>query len=165
MSEICGVEFKITPETSLADMIETGIAKYTNQLEDIMASASKEHQLEKNLSKMKTEWADVKFELLPYRETGVNILSALDDIQTMLDDHILKAQTMRGSPFVKPLEKEMKQWDEKLLQIQDIIDAWVTLQATWMYLEPIFTSPDIIKQASKYRLFDFYFQSQDFAHS
>lgn len=146
MSNISGVDLKPTQETTLAEMIETGLANNTQQLEDIGASATKEFQLEKNLAKMRSEWADIKFECIPYRETGVNILSALDDIQTMLDDHILKAQTMRGSPFIKPLEKDMKRWEEKLLQMQDILDAWINLQATWMYLEPIFTSPDIIKQ-------------------
>lgn len=146
MSEVSGVELKPTPESTLSEMIETGIAKFAIQLEEIAASATKEYQLEKNLAKMKAEWAEVKFDTLPYRETGVNILSALDDIQTMLDDHILKAQTMRGSPFVKPIEKDMKKWEEKLLQMQDVLDAWINLQTTWMYLEPIFSSPDIIKQ-------------------
>ncbi|CAG7816608.1 unnamed protein product [Allacma fusca] len=146
MSDICGVELKPTEETSLSDIVETGIAKMASQLEEISAAASKEFQLEKNLAKMRSEWADIKFECIPYRETGVNILSALDDIQTMLDDHILKAQTMRGSPFIKPLEKEMRRWEEKLLAMQDILDAWIKVQSTWMYLEPIFSSPDIIKQ-------------------
>ena len=53
-------------------------------------------------------WDDISFHHQAYRETGVSILTALDEIQTMLDDQIVKTQTMRGSPFIKPLQNEIK---------------------------------------------------------
>ncbi|CAH1180398.1 unnamed protein product, partial [Phaedon cochleariae] len=146
ISEIVGVVLEISEFSTLNDMIEAGLPKFTQQLEEIGAAATKEYALEKNLLKMKEEWQDICFECVPYRETGVNILSAVDDIQVMMDDHILKAQTMRGSPYVKAFEEEMQAWETKLITMQDILDQWLMCQATWMYLEPIFSSEDIMRQ-------------------
>ncbi|XP_017770457.1 PREDICTED: dynein heavy chain 3, axonemal-like [Nicrophorus vespilloides] len=146
ISEIMGVQLVITEESTLNDMIEAGMPRFISQLEEISGAATKEYALERNLRKMKDEWEEIRFECLPYRETGVHILSALDDIQVMLDDHILKAQTMRGSPYVKAFEADMQSWEDKLIEMQDILEEWLTCQATWMYLEPIFSSEDIMRQ-------------------
>ncbi|KAJ8730381.1 hypothetical protein PYW07_017419 [Mythimna separata] len=135
-----------TPETTLADMVEQGVHVFAAQLEEIEQYASKEYALERALNKMKEEWVGVKFEIVPYRDTGVGILTGLDDVQQLLDDHILKSQTMRGSPYVKAFEADMVSWEEKLISMQDILDQWLACQATWMYLEPIFSSEDIMRQ-------------------
>nr|KAG5713480.1 hypothetical protein BaRGS_025028 [Batillaria attramentaria] len=146
MSDIVGFDIRPQEDTSLHTMLEYGLNKHLAKLEEIGAAAAKEHSLEKALEKMKTEWEPQAFEMIPYRDTGVSILSAIDDIQLLLDDHIVKAQTMRGSPFIKPFETEMKEWEEKLVLMQDIMDEWLKCQATWLYLEPIFSSEDIMAQ-------------------
>ncbi|XP_065826535.1 dynein axonemal heavy chain 3-like isoform X2 [Oscarella lobularis] len=146
MGETVGFELKPDPTTTLSDVLEMGLAKHLEKLEEISSSASKEYSLEKAMEKMQSEWKDTLFNLVAYRDTGVSVLTAIDDIQVLLDDHIVKTQTMRGSPFIKPFEKEMKTWEEKLVLLQDIVDAWLKCQATWMYLEPIFSSEDILAQ-------------------
>lgn len=65
---------------------------------------------------------------------------------------------MRGSPFVKPLEEDVKIWEITLISIQEIIDAWLKVQTTWLYLEPIFTSEDIMAampiEGKKFKMVD-----------
>lgn len=147
IGEDAGVgEIRVRPESCLSDMLDLGLMQHAVKIEEISGAASKEHTLETALRKMQQDWQDVCFELSPYRESGVSILSAIDDIQMLLDEHILKAQTMRGSPYVKAFESEMQAWEEKLISMQDIIDQWLACQATWMYLEPIFGSEDIMRQ-------------------
>ncbi|KOB75451.1 hypothetical protein OBRU01_07491 [Operophtera brumata] len=104
ISALTGAEVIHEPESSLADMVEQGIHVFAAQLEEIDQYASKE-----------------------YSDTGVGILSGLDDVQQQLDDHILKSQTMRGSPYVKAFEADMVAWEEKLISMQDILDQWLMM--------------------------------------
>ncbi len=127
-------------------MIELGLHRIVEQLEEIGSTASKEYALEMTMARMKEEWEAVTFDCQPYRESGVSVLAGVEDVQQMLDDHILKAQTMHSSAYIKPFEEEMKEWEEKLLSMQDILDAWLRCQESWLYLEPIFNSEDIMKQ-------------------
>ncbi|KAK2495198.1 hypothetical protein MC885_014558, partial [Smutsia gigantea] len=163
ISQIVGCEIKPTETTCLSNMLEFGIGKFIDKLEPISAAASKEYSLEKNLEKMKLDWVNMKFNFMKYRDTDTSILCTVDDIQLLLDDHVIKTQTMCGSPFIKPIEAECWKWEEKLVRVQEILDAWLKCQATWLYLEPIFSSEDIIAQmpeeGRKFAIVDSYWKS------
>uniref|UniRef100_A0A8C3KFB9 Dynein axonemal heavy chain 3 n=1 Tax=Calidris pygmaea TaxID=425635 RepID=A0A8C3KFB9_9CHAR len=100
------------------------------RLEPIGAASSKEHSLEKSIEKMKSEWVNVQFSLVKYRDTvskhQINIYIA----EKNYFDSEYQLTNIRG----------------KLLLIHYILDSWLKCQATWLYLEPIFSSEDIIAQ-------------------
>ena len=55
-------------------------------------------------------------------------------------------QSMAFSPYKKPFEERLKRWEAQLSLVSEVIDEWLALQRAWMYLEPIFSSPDILQQ-------------------
>lgn len=81
----------------------------------------------------------------------------------LLDDQLMKVQAMNASPFVKAFKADTLAWAATLQALQDLLDQWTTCQASWMYLEPIFSSPDIVKQmpseGDKFRAVDTAFRS------
>ncbi|KAH8316762.1 hypothetical protein KR074_004303 [Drosophila pseudoananassae] len=146
MSEIAG--FDVTPDagTTLRKILNSGLDPILDQFEIISIGANKELQLWNALQAMIKEWENKVFPYGPYKETGVMILNSLDDIQALLDDHILKTLAMRGSAFMKPCEEEVRAWYEKIMRVNETLDQWGKVQANYLYLLPIFSSKDIVAQ-------------------
>jgi dynein heavy chain len=149
MSEVVGDNITPNSSTTLNRMIALDLGKHMEDMESVSGGASKEFSLEKAMNKMEEEWKPMAFGNSTYRDTGFAILASVDDIQAQLDDHIVKTQTMKGSPFIKPFKEQIEVWERTMVEMQDIIDGWLKMQATWLYLEPIFSSPDIMSQMPK----------------
>ncbi|XP_076179047.1 dynein axonemal heavy chain 7 isoform X1 [Ptiloglossa arizonensis] len=146
VSEIVGFPIKVDESMTLTKILDYGLLDYVSKFDAVSESATKEGSLEKALLRMHLDWADIAFVVNPYRDTGTYVIASIDDIQLLLDDHLTKAQTMKNSLYIRPFEKETLEWESKLLLLLDIMDHWLQVQATWMYLEPIFSSADIQQQ-------------------
>lgn len=53
---------------------------------------------------------------------------------------------MKGSPYAKHFEERITNWENWLSFTLNFSDMWVKVQSIWIYLEPIFSSPDILKR-------------------
>jgi dynein heavy chain len=117
INNICGYELTPTYDTTLKDIFknEKQLEKIKEELSEVSALASKEYALEQALKKMKSSWESMNFNFVPYKDSNLFILSAFDDIQALLDDHIVKTTTIKNSPFVVAFEKEINAWDTELV--------------------------------------------------
>eukprot|EP00937_MAST-01D_sp_MAST-1D-sp2_P000693 g693.t1 len=148
MEKITCVEIGWHPEANMEQMLEVGLHHHTDAIEETCVSATKEYSLEKAMDKMEEEWEGMDFNMIDHK-SGTAVLGGTDDIQQILDDQIVKAQAMAGSRYIKPYIKRIQHWEKMLTSLQDIIDECLKVQATWMYLEPIFSSEDIMRQMPK----------------
>lgn len=101
----------------------------------ISISASKEYALQELYNKMNDEWESVDFSTMVYKDSGVDILTQVDDIQALLEEQIVKVQAMRGSAFVKPIFDKVQAFYEQLLRIQSTIKEWTTVCFLFCYLK------------------------------
>ena len=143
---ITGLTIPVSPAMNLAQMTELGLHHHVQAIEETCVAASKENTLEQGMDKMELEWQEMEFGLKAHKNTGTHILTGIDEIQQLLDDHIVKSQAMSSSRFVKPFVERITSWEKTLNDLQEIIDNWLKMQSTWLYLEPIFSSDDIMRQ-------------------
>eukprot|EP00930_Biecheleria_cincta_P034372 TRINITY_DN23765_c0_g1_i1.p1 TRINITY_DN23765_c0_g1~~TRINITY_DN23765_c0_g1_i1.p1 ORF type:complete len:4302 (-),score=866.21 TRINITY_DN23765_c0_g1_i1:110-13015(-) len=148
ISEVVGFSMERDAAFTLSRVLDMDVGKHMNELQEISDSASREYGLETTLESIMEQWQPVNFELKPWKDTETYIVAAttVDEMQGLMDDHIIKAQTMKGSPYAKAFMDRIVELEMWLLQTQEIMDIWVKVQGVWLYLEPIFSSEDIVKQ-------------------
>ncbi|CAM9353814.1 unnamed protein product [Bubo scandiacus] len=126
MSNIVGYDLTPDSGTTLRKVLKQNLGPYLEEFEAISVGASKEFSLEKAMHAMMETWSSISFNTSVYCETGIHILSSVDEIQALLDDQIMKTQTMRGSPFIKRFDKEIRglkdYYDRLQLQLNDIVE-------------------------------------------
>jgi len=149
ISEKCSVT--VGPEMdggfTLKRLIDVGLLDYVNEVAEVGDRAGKEFTLEKTLNKMKEDWEPLLFDLSEkYRKTNTYILKGDGEAMVLLDEHIVTTQAMMFSTFKGPFEQDIDDWNARLMRVSETLEEWLKCQKSWMYLEPIFSSDDIMRQ-------------------
>jgi dynein heavy chain len=146
--DVVGFELKRDDHTSLKKLLDKGVLDHLEKIAECSDVASREFNFEKALDKMIADWKPCVFGLKDWKATGTCIMEGapMEEAQTLLDEHIVKTQAMRASPFAIPFMDRVVPWEARLTRLQDIVDAWLRCQSKWLYLEPIFNSEEIMKQ-------------------
>jgi dynein heavy chain len=130
----------------LEDLLNEGIMEHLDFVEEVSDKASRQLALEQAKIVMEQDWEDVRFNLLPYKDTGTWILVENEVVWELLNEHLLKTFSMCNSPYIKFMEREVLYWRNGLVKVQEILEAWEAFQKSWQYLNPILTQEDIVKQ-------------------
>lgn len=65
-------------------------------------------------------WDNINFDLADYK-AGTSIIRGYDDIQAILDEHIVNTQVIQFSAFKKPFEAEIITWYDELKTVSDVM--------------------------------------------
>lgn len=78
------------------------------------------------LGDMKEAWVPLNFDTIEWKGVS-HILTgeAVEQLSEKLDDHIIKTQSMRGSPFIGPFKEELFAWEETLMNTQENMELWL----------------------------------------
>ena len=103
---------------SLETLLNWDIQSKLEQVCVISSYASKEHSLKTALDAMMEQWKDIEVTVTAFKDSGTFILCAVDDIQLLLDDHLMKMQAMCASSFVKPFQEMANSWSFTMNNLQ-----------------------------------------------
>ncbi|EFA11266.2 Dynein heavy chain, cytoplasmic-like Protein [Tribolium castaneum] len=146
MSKVAG--FDVTPNagTTLRKIIEIDLTPNIDKYDQISFSATKERELLLNLEAMLQEWTDVNFTTQDHKQ--IQIITQMEDIEVVADDHIIKVINMLNSIYVKPYDNQVKDFYNKLLQISKTIQECRQAQQQWLHFFPLFLCHEITIQMS-----------------
>ncbi|KAA0194622.1 Dynein heavy chain 6 axonemal [Fasciolopsis buskii] len=110
---------------SLGLLTRLNAFQHTAAIQEISSQASSEASLEALLKKVEDSWKSTEFTVIPYKDSkDVFIVGGTDEIQQLWDDSNINIATIASSRH----------------------EEWLQCQRSWLYLESIFSAPDIQRQ-------------------
>ncbi|KAK3092231.1 hypothetical protein FSP39_000084 [Pinctada imbricata] len=131
---------------TLANLLEMNIFKHKESIQDISTRASNEYTLEVMLDKIIAQWQTTDFRLVPHAGRDTFIIGGADDIMAQLEESLVTIGTIKGSRYIEPIKQQVLKWEGKLGVFSKTLDEWLSVQRNWLYLEQIFSTPDIQRQ-------------------
>ncbi|XP_019625905.1 PREDICTED: LOW QUALITY PROTEIN: dynein heavy chain 6, axonemal-like [Branchiostoma belcheri] len=147
IQELIGRSIVRDKKFTLGNLLELKIFQHKERIGDISTQASNEATLEAMLQKVIELWHHTDFRLVPHNvRPDIMIIAGIDDIMAQLEESQVTIGTIRGSRYVTAIKTQVEDWDRRLGLFARTLDEWMTCQRQWLYLEQIFTTPDIQRQ-------------------
>ncbi|CAF0983043.1 unnamed protein product [Adineta steineri] len=127
----------------LNKLLRPDILQLIDKITDVSSLASNETALETMLNKIIERWRLLDFRLLPHAGKDTFIIVGYEDILQQLEESQITMSTIKSSKYINPIRQLVDEWDKRLTLLSKTIDEWITCQRRWLYLEQIFSTPDI----------------------
>lgn len=149
LKQLTGKEF-VPPyedeDMQLGGLLALNLHEHNESVEEISDQADKEEKIETNLKVLKDRWLNIVFGADFYKGTEVPLLKVGEEDWESLENDQLMVQGMMASRYVAQFEKEVRTWQQALVNISDVYTTINEIQRTWSYLEPLFIHSDEVKR-------------------
>jgi len=147
VQELIGAPIDRDNNFTLQKILDMEAPDYAEEIAAISTEATQESALEELLHKVSTKWGDVSFMCVSYKESkDTFILGGIEEVTMALEDSMVTMTTILSSRFVGGIRAEVEKVEKGLNLFSETLDEWLNVQKNWMYLESIFSAPDIQRQ-------------------
>lgn len=133
---------------TLQKVFELELQNHEENIKEICKEAKEEKKNDEIINKIEDAWKGLMFEVFPHinKVTGVEKGKAIkspDDVKDYIEQHTLQLQVVGSSKYARSMLARVKYWENNINTVSDVIDIWLKVQRSWIYLESIFSNEDI----------------------
>jgi dynein heavy chain len=105
ITEMIGQELNLEAEDfTLGALLEMGVDKHMEAIQEVSGKATAELALEEMLEKVTSTWEEMELIVNPYKDSkDMVIVGSVEDITVALEDSLVTISTIAGSRFVGPI--------------------------------------------------------------
>jgi dynein heavy chain len=130
-----------SPDFCLNVLMGLSVEKHSDFIDNLATTAKQQQKIEEDLQKIDEMWSVAELIIESYHKEYFKIAS-VEDINNALTEHIQLLSGMKMSRFVDHFRPQVQSWERTLAIITDTLEALLSVQTKWMYLENIFIGGD-----------------------
>jgi dynein heavy chain len=135
---------KTSQKFTIINLREVHIQNYMEEINKIIEQADLEMRYENIISKIEKQWDVMKLKIIPYAHASETfILSEVEMNFETIEEHLTTLETVRQSKNASHVKERIEEWIKNLIVMRENLTKWIEAQNNWIYLEPIFASPEI----------------------
>ena len=161
IKQLLQAEFETTDHSfTLRSLLDLKAINFQEEIQQISVQASQEALLGSQLLDLDEKWKKCIFVTKQHKMKETYVLDKTEELFNLLDESLVSINAILGDKYIKPLLVQAENWRQTLINLQAIMDEWVTCQKQWIYLENI--GPEVRRElgneANKFEAVDKFFK-------
>ncbi|KAG7861843.1 hypothetical protein KL939_000864 [Ogataea angusta] len=146
---------------TLGHVLDLDLAANEKYFKSAIHKAQGEKNLEKSINNIQKNWEQLSFQLFQFNDE-FRLIKGWDTLFQTITEDLNTLWSMKMSPYYSAFEKSINQLEEKLSDVQSVLDMWIDVQRQWIYLSGVFEKNDEIKKLLPLESNRFYNTSAEF---